>query len=40
MVADGSLRAKTTEFTGLDQAPRAFVELLAGGTVGTTIVTL
>ena len=40
MVADGSLRVKTTDFTGLDEAPRAFVELLAGGTVGTTIVTL
>jgi NADPH-dependent curcumin reductase CurA len=27
-----------TEFGGLENAPNAFVELLAGGTVGTTIV--
>lgn len=29
---------RVTEFEGLESAPRAFVELLAGGTVGTTIV--
>lgn len=40
MVADGTLRPKVTEFHGLQEAPRAFVELLAGGTVGTTIVTI
>ncbi len=40
MVADGSLRPKVTEFHGLTEAPRAFVELLGGRTVGTTIVTL
>ncbi|MFT3853061.1 MAG: NADP-dependent oxidoreductase [Ilumatobacteraceae bacterium] len=39
-IADGSLKTKVTEFHGLDQAPQAFVELLAGRTVGTTIVTL
>jgi NADPH-dependent curcumin reductase CurA len=37
-IADGSLRPKTTEFDGLDEAPQAFVELLNGRTVGTTIV--
>ena len=36
----GELKPRTTEFQGLDQAPRAFVELLAGNTVGTTIVRL
>ncbi len=29
---------RVTEFDGLEQAGPAFVELLAGGTVGTTIV--
>jgi NADPH-dependent curcumin reductase CurA len=29
---------RVTEFRGLEEAPRAFVELLAGATVGTTIV--
>ena len=32
------LRPRVTEFQGLDSAPEAFVELLGGGTVGTTIV--
>lgn len=36
----GEIKQRTTEFAGLDQAPRAFVELLAGRTVGTTIVRL
>jgi NADPH-dependent curcumin reductase CurA len=36
----GELNPRTTEFQGLDQAPQAFVELLAGRTVGTTIVRL
>ena len=39
-IADGSLRPKTTEFDGLAEAPQAFVELLNGRTVGTTIVNL
>ena len=39
-IADGSLRPKVTEFHGLADAPQAFVELLAGRTVGTTVVTL
>ena len=37
-VDDGRLVPRVTEFDGLDQAPHAFVELLHGGTVGTTIV--
>ena len=37
-IESGELVPKTTEFQGLESAPGAFVELLAGGTVGTTIV--
>jgi NADPH-dependent curcumin reductase CurA len=37
-VDSGALVPRTTEFEGLDQAANAFVELLGGGTVGTTIV--
>ena len=37
-VASGALVPRVTEFEGLESAPRAFVELLGGGTVGTTIV--
>ena len=36
----GEIKSRVTEFQGLDQAPQAFVELLAGRTVGTTIVRL
>lgn len=36
----GEVKPRTTEYQGLDQAPRAFVDLLAGKTVGTTIVRL
>ena len=39
-IAEGSLKPKVTEFHGLDQAPQAFVELLAGRTVGTTVISL
>jgi NADPH-dependent curcumin reductase CurA len=39
-LGNGSLRAKVTEFHGLEQAPQAFVELLAGRTVGTTVITV
>lgn len=35
---EGRLRALTTEYQGLEQAPQAFVDLLAGATTGTTIV--
>lgn len=34
----GRIRPKVTEYHGLDTAPHAFVDLLAGSTVGTTIV--
>ena len=34
----GEITTKVTTFDGLDQAGHAFVELLNGGTVGTTIV--
>ncbi len=34
----GRLRPESTEYQGLAQAPQAFVDLLAGVTVGTTIV--
>jgi hypothetical protein len=37
-IEGGQLTPRTTEFEGLEQAPAAFVELLAGGTLGTTIV--
>jgi NADPH-dependent curcumin reductase CurA len=37
-IESGQLVPKVTEFDGLETAPRAFVELLGGGTVGTTIV--
>jgi NADPH-dependent curcumin reductase CurA len=36
----GELIPRVTEFKGLDSAPRAFVDLLRGGTIGTTIVRL
>lgn len=39
-VAEGRLRPRTTEFSGLESAPTAFVELLNGRTVGTTTVRL
>jgi NADPH-dependent curcumin reductase CurA len=34
----GELKPRISEFHGLEEAPRAFVELLGGATVGTTIV--
>jgi NADPH-dependent curcumin reductase CurA len=37
-IKDGKLRPKTTVFQGLESAPQAFIELLAGATVGTTVV--
>jgi NADPH-dependent curcumin reductase CurA len=37
-IDSGQLVPRVTEFDGLEQAGAAFVELLAGGTVGTTIV--
>lgn len=38
LVADGRLRPQVTTYDGLDAAPQAFVDLLAGETVGTTVV--
>ena len=37
-IDSGDLRPRVTEFVGLESAGEAFVELLAGHTVGTTIV--
>jgi NADPH-dependent curcumin reductase CurA len=37
-VADGSLKPLVTTYDGLESAPQAFVDLLAGATVGTTVV--
>ncbi len=37
-IESGALVPRVTEFAGLESAPRAFVELLAGATIGTTIV--
>jgi len=37
-IADGRLKPRVTTFDGLESAPQAFVELLAGTTVGTTVV--
>jgi NADPH-dependent curcumin reductase CurA len=34
----GELIPRVTEFPGLESAPKAFVDLLHGATVGTTIV--
>jgi hypothetical protein len=38
LIDSGRLVPRSTEFDGLERAGEAFVELLAGGTVGTTIV--
>jgi NADPH-dependent curcumin reductase CurA len=37
-VADGTLKPKVTEFQGLEAGPEAFIALLSGATVGTTVV--
>lgn len=37
-IADGSLRPRHVEYEGLTAAPGAFVDLLAGRTVGTVVV--
>jgi NADPH-dependent curcumin reductase CurA len=37
-IESGQLVPRVTEFQGLEQAGEAFVALLAGGTVGTTII--
>ena len=38
LMDSGHLKPESTECRGLEQAPHAFVDLLAGVTVGTTIV--
>lgn len=37
-IKEGKLHPKVTAFQGLESAPGAFIELLAGATVGTTVV--
>jgi NADPH-dependent curcumin reductase CurA len=37
-IDEGRLRPRVTTYEGLDSAPQAFVDLLAGTTVGTTVV--
>jgi len=37
-VESGELKPMQDEFHGLEEAPRAFVDLLAGGNVGTRII--
>jgi NADPH-dependent curcumin reductase CurA len=37
-VADGQLEPWSTVFEGFELAPAAFVSLLAGNTLGTTVV--
>ena len=39
-IAEGRLQPRSVDYHGLDAAPRAFVDLLRGETVGTTIVRL
>ncbi len=39
-IADGKLTPRVTTYEGLEAAPQAFVDLLAGTTVGTTMVTV
>jgi NADPH-dependent curcumin reductase CurA len=37
-VESGKLTARTTQYEGLAKAPQAFIDLLGGATVGTTVV--
>lgn len=37
-VARGELKPRVSEYQGLERAPQAFVDLLAGRTIGTTVV--
>jgi NADPH-dependent curcumin reductase CurA len=39
-IAEGRLQPRVTSYDGLESAPQAFVDLLAGTTIGTTVVTL
>lgn len=38
LIDSGRLKPKVTEYQGLESAPQAFVDLLAGKTIGTTMV--
>lgn len=40
MIVAGTLKPWVNEFHGLEKAPEAFVDMLAGGNVGTTTVRL
>ena len=40
MIVDSSLKPWVNEFHGLEKGPEAFVDMLAGGNVGTTTVRL
>ena len=37
-IARGELKPRVTEFQGLETAPQAFIELLGGANIGTTII--
>lgn len=37
-IARGELKPRVTEFQGLEKAPQAFIELLGGANIGTTII--
>ena len=37
-INDGKLKILTDELDGLNQAPKGFVDLLAGGNIGTRVV--
>ena len=39
-IESGKLKVLTDELDGLDQAPQGFVDLLAGGNIGTRIVNI
>ena len=38
MIVEGSLKPWVNEFDGIEKGPEAFVDMLAGGNVGTTTV--
>ena len=37
-INEGQLKILTDELDGLEQAPKGFVDLLAGGNIGTRVV--
>ena len=38
MIVEGSLKPWVNEFDGIEKGPEAFVDMLAGGNLGTTTV--